>query len=103
MIERKYKLPSTVDEAIGIILSDLTMQNLIDFSNLNHENYIQLCNGLVPHLEYDFKVWLGNEKLLLSCLEDPDCVDITDPMMVIMDRLRDRIRQILDIDIIFVL
>lgn len=99
MIDRypDYYLPSTVEEAVNILVSDLTTQQMAAMGDLTDEEFDRLCGDLVPHLQHDFRLWSGNERLLNSCFETTDSLTTTDPMRIIMDALRLRIQSLDDI------
>ena len=99
MIDRypDYFLPSTVEEAVNILVSDLTTQQMDAMGKMSDEEFDQLCGELVPHLQHDFRLWAGNERLLNSCFENVDSVTSTDPMRIIMEAMRSRIRSMDDI------
>ncbi len=96
MMERlkRYTLPSTVDEAVDVLISDLTTQQMSAMGEMDDEEFDQLCRRLVPHLQHDFRIWEGNNRLLMSCFETVDNDTSTDPMRIIMDQLRQQIRSL---------
>lgn len=91
MIEKEYNMPTTVDEAVDIIESDLTMAELMTFASLDSDDYYHMCEVLVPHIIEDFKIWLGNYQLVNSCFENISLEENTDPAQIIMDRLREKL------------
>ncbi len=99
MIDRypDYYLPSTVEEAVNILVSDLTTQQMAAMGKMTDVEFDRLCGELVPHLQHDFRLWAGNERLLNSCLERCDELTTTDPMRIIMESLRSRIQSLDDI------
>lgn len=96
MIERfkRYTLPGTVDEAVDILMSDLTTQQMTAMGEMTDEAFDRLCRRLVPHLQHDFRIWEGNDRLLMSCFETVDNNTSTDPMRVIMDQMRRQIKSL---------
>jgi len=98
MIDRypDYFLPSTVDEAVNILVSDLTTQQMAAMGQMSDEAFDRLCGELVPHLQHDFRLWAGNERLLNSCFENADNLTSTDPMRIIMEALRSRMQSLED-------
>ena len=87
------ELPATVDEAVDVLISDLTTQQMAVFAAMGDEAYEMLCKYLAPYLQYDFRLWTENERLLASCFENmEDESSETDPMRTIMDRMRERLR-----------
>lgn len=99
MISRfqRFNLPATVDEAVDILISDMTTQQMAAMGEMDDQAYDRLCSQLVPHLQHDFRLWAGNDRLLISCFETVDNDTSTDPMRIIMDRLRMRIQSLSDI------
>jgi hypothetical protein len=99
MIDRysKYKLPVTVDEAAEVLISDLTTQQMTAMAQMNDQEFDQLCDILVPHLQHDFKLWTGNEQLLSNCFEHAENDTCTDPMRIIMDCMRSKLQMLSDV------
>jgi hypothetical protein len=93
---RRYDLPATVDEAVDVLISDMTTQQMSALSEMNDQEFDRLCNQLVPHLQHDFHLWTGNERLLMSCFETVNSNTSTDPMRIIMDQLRTRTQSLND-------
>lgn len=85
---RRFTQPATVDEAVQLLISDLNPQQMAAVADLGDDEFDRLCRRLVPHLQYDFRLWNGNDALLLSCFEQVDFNTGTDPMRIIMDRMR---------------
>lgn len=99
MIDRypKYALPVTVDEAAEVLISDLTTQQMTAMAQMNDQEFDILCDKLVPHLQHDFRLWTGNERLLTNCFERAGNNTSTDPMRIIMDRLRSKLQMLNDV------
>ena len=99
MIDRypKYTLPATVDEATEVLISDLTIQQMTAMAQMDDQEFDQLCNMLVPHLQHDFQLWTGNERLLFSCFEHAENTTCTDPMRIIMDCMRSKLQRLNDV------
>lgn len=93
---RRYDLPTTVDGAVDVLISDMTTQQMSALSEMNDQEFDRLCNQLVPHLQHDFHLWAGNDRLLMSCFETVDGSTSTDPMRIIMDQLRTRTQSLYD-------
>ncbi|MFZ1986915.1 MAG: hypothetical protein WAU91_21060, partial [Desulfatitalea sp.] len=51
-----------------------------------------LCEQLVPYLQHDFRLWTGNDSLLISCFETVRFDTSTDPMRIIMEHVRSRLK-----------
>jgi hypothetical protein len=94
MIDRfqRFKQPKTVDEAVDVLISDLTTQQMAAMADMSDVQFDLLCEQLIPHLQHDFQLWSGNENLLISCFETARFDTSTDPMRIIMDRMRSRLR-----------
>lgn len=94
MIDRfqRFKQPKTVDEAVDVLISDLTTQQMAAMAEMSDVQFDLLCEQLVPHLQHDFGLWSGNEHLLISCFEAVRFNTSTDPMRIIMDRMRARLK-----------
>jgi hypothetical protein len=100
MIDRypKYDLPVTVDEAAEVLISDLTTQQMTAMAQMNDQEFELLCDQLVPHLQHDFRLWTGNERLLCNCFECADSSDTsTDPMRIIMNCMRSKLQMLNDV------
>lgn len=102
MIERfeRYQQPTTLDEAAHLLISDLSPEQMAVMSRLNDEQFDELCDQLVPHLEHDFRLWSGNQKLLTSCFRNLSDNSCTDPMRIIMERVRQLLQASDDVIII---
>ena len=96
MIDRlkRHTLPGTVDEAVDVLMSDLTTQQMTAMGEMTDEEFDGLYRQLVPHLQHDFKLWEGNDRLLMSCFEIVDNTTSTDPLRIIMDQLRMQIKSL---------
>jgi hypothetical protein len=99
MIDRypKFTLPVTVDEAAEVLISDLTTQQMTAMVQMNDQEFDQLCDQLVPHLQHDFRLWTGNERLLVDCFERVGNGTSTDPMRIIMDCMRSKLQMLNDV------
>lgn len=85
--QKRHKLPTSVDEAAEILLSDLLMQHLQALSNMTETDFEALCDRVAPYLIDEFKVWQGNHKLLDSCFTKAGAQD-TDPARIILNRVK---------------
>lgn len=99
MIDRfkRYQLPATVDEATDVLLSDLTTQQMAAMAEMDDKTFDALCDQLVPHLQHDFRLWSGNDRLLIDCFEIVDNNTSTDPMRIIMEQVRLKVQSLSDI------
>ena len=89
---RRFRQPKTVDEAVDVLISDLTTQQMAAMADMSDVQFDLLCEQLVPHLQHDFQLWSGNEQLLIACFESVRFNTSTDPMRIIMERMRSRLR-----------
>jgi hypothetical protein len=89
---QRFKQPATVDEAVEVLISDLTTQQMAALAGMNDVQFDLLCEQLVPYLQHDFRLWTGNDRLLISCFETVRYNTSTDPMRIIMDRVRSQLR-----------
>jgi hypothetical protein len=99
MIDRhpKYALPVTVDEAAEVLISDLTTQQMTAMAQMKDPEFDRLCEQLVPYLQHDFRLWTGNERLLSDCFDCTGDHASTDPMRIIMDRVRSKLQMLSDV------
>ena len=88
---RRFKLPTTVEEAVDVLISDLTTQQMAAMGHMTDEEFDRLCRQLVPYLQHDFRLWTGNDRLLFDCFDTVDNDTSTDPMRIIMERMRERL------------
>ena len=86
-----YKLPKTVDEAANLLISDLSTQQMAMMGRINDQDFDTLCDILIPYIQDDFRIWSGNEQLLMSCFSG-DHSTSTDPMRIIMERVREKLQ-----------
>lgn len=102
MIDRfeRFTLPTTLDEAANLLISDLTPQQITAMEEMSDSEFEQLCDELLPYLQDDFRIWSGNDRLLVSCFEAENSCTSTDPMRIIMQRVRTLIQSNGDIIIV---
>lgn len=95
MIDRfkRFDMPQTVDQAVDVLLSDLTTQQMFDMSRMADNEFDQLCKTLVPYLQHDFRLWDGNDALLMDALNSVKNPAGADPMRIIMNHLRERLTE----------
>lgn len=103
MIDRfkRFDLPQTVDQAVDILLSDLTTQQIFDMGRMSDDDFDRLCKKVIPYLQHDFRLWDGNDALLMDALNSVGNATGTDPMRVIMDHLRERLTEDIGVVIAF--
>ncbi|MCG8687244.1 MAG: hypothetical protein MI892_20370 [Desulfobacterales bacterium] len=88
-------LPSTIDEAVNILLSDLRLLDRTRMGSMTTEelNWVNKVVGL--QITRDFRLWSGNELLLNACLkevEDNGDKD-ADPTMVIIQAMWKKLQE----------
>jgi hypothetical protein len=93
----KFTMPATVDEAAELLISDLTTQQMTAMAEMSDQAFDQLCDQLVPYLQHDFRLWTGNERLLIDCLAGADNHASTDPMRIIMECMRSKLQMVNDV------
>lgn len=81
----RYRIPSTVEEAAEILISDLLIQHLHALSEMSDHEFDFLCERVTPYLTDEFQLWQGNDALLDSCLKT---CEFGDPARIILDRVK---------------
>ena len=102
MIDRyeRFSLPTTLNEAANLLISDLTPQEIAAMDEMSNAEFEMLCDQLVPYLQDDFRIWSGNDRLLVSCFEAENADTSTDPMRIILQRVRDLVQSNDDVIIV---
>lgn len=88
-------LPSTIDEAVDILLDDLRLLDRTRMGSMTNED-LNLVNEIVGlQITRDFRLWSGNEALLNACLDavDGTCSQDADPTMPIIQAMWDRLQR----------
>ena len=88
-------LPSTIEEAVSILLADLRLLDRTRLGSMTAEelNWVNKVVGL--QITRDFRLWSGNELLLHACLnamEDTGGED-ADPSMAIIHALWKKLQE----------
>ena len=83
----RYRMPTTVDEAAELLLSDLLIQHLQALSDMTESDFDNLCDKVTPYLIEEFQLWQGNEALLQSCFKVSGAEE-QDPARVILARVK---------------
>jgi len=89
---KRYNLPKTVDEAANLLISDLSTQQMAMMSTMKDDDFDTLCDLLLPYIQDDFRIWSGNDQLLMSCFEGGQSTS-TDPMRIIMEHVRNLLQK----------
>ncbi|THB76422.1 MAG: hypothetical protein D3926_17700 [Desulfobacteraceae bacterium] len=88
-------LPSTIDEAVNILLADLRLLDRTRMGSMTTEE-LDLVNQVVGlQITRDFRLWSGNELLLHACLksmEDSGRED-ADPAMAIIQAMWEKLQE----------
>ena len=88
-------LPSTIEEAVRILLDDLRLLDRTRLGSMTTEelNWVNKAVGL--QITRDFRLWSGNELLLHECLEAmPDAgKEDADPSMVIINGMWKKLQE----------
>ena len=88
-------LPSTIDEAVSILLNDLRLLDRTRLGSMTTEE-LNLVNKVVGlQITRDFRLWSGNELLLHACLnamEDTGNKD-ADPSMAIIHSMWKKLQE----------
>lgn len=94
-------LPRTVDEVADLLISDLPPKEMATLSSMNENDFLRLYNSVAQYVLDEFKVWTGNEDLLASCLAKVSgSEDATDPAMIILRRVWQKLNDFPEILII---
>jgi hypothetical protein len=62
-----YDLPQTVDDAIKILISKLSLKDKTTIANLAEKDLPTLQFTLGTYIGSEFGLWSGNRRLLYSC------------------------------------
>jgi hypothetical protein len=60
------KFPRTVNQAVSILLAELSTRNKTKIANMSEDDLIQLNFSLGLYIRNEFRVW-GNDPLIQSC------------------------------------
>lgn len=83
-----FLMPRTVDAAVTILISDLSARQIEAIGYMSDELFEALCRYFAPTMQDDFRLWSGNDQLLMDCLDKVDDTSGTDPMTIIMTHMR---------------
>ena len=61
------KLPKTVDQAVDMLIDELSLKDRTTISNLAEDELINLHINLGEYIRNEFGLWSGNEDLMSSC------------------------------------
>ena len=88
------QLPFSIDEAVTIILNDLTLLDRTRLSAMKPEELHLLGREVGAQIERDFRLWSGNDILLADCLAAAQQYDEPpDPTSVIIRAVWQKLQQ----------
>ena len=94
-------LPQTVDEVADLLIADLPPKEMVTLSRMSENDFLRLYNSVAQYVLDEFRVWTGNDELLESCLARvSDNEDMTDPAMIILRRVWQKLNDFPEILII---
>ena len=95
MKDEPKNLPQTVDEAVGRLISELTLKDKTKIANMDDENLIVLHFSLGMYIRDKFGLWSGNGKLMEPCchVSGDDNLHEDDASWVIIEELREKLRK----------
>ena len=67
MMEKNDKHPGTVDEAVDLLMEELSFGDRIIIANMKEEDLGILDFAIGKRLKSEFGFWNGNKKFLQSC------------------------------------
>lgn len=82
--------PETLNDAVELVLSKLSPENLAELRNANEDRLVLFLHGLGTHIRRDCGLWQGNEKLIASACGGPAHPD--DASMKIIEALWRRLQ-----------
>jgi len=94
-------LPQTVDEVADLLISDLPPNEMARLSRMDENDFLSFYDSVAQYVLDEFMVWTGNDDLLESCLAKVvDSNDATDPAMIILRRVWQKLNDFPEILII---
>lgn len=88
-------LPSTIDEAVTILLDDLPLRDRTRMGSMTTDE-LNLVNNIVGlQITRDFRLWSGNDSLLHACLKavDETGQENADPSMAIIHAMWKKLQE----------
>lgn len=99
--KRWYDIPTTIDEAAELLISDLSARHQEVLSNLDDEGFNRFYESVAKFVLDDFELWSGNHELLRSCYTSDTTVDsVAEPAKIILNRVRELLQETFGIVII---
>ena len=94
-------LPRTVDEVANLLIADLPPKEMVTLSSMDESDFLRLYDSVAQYVIDEFKIWTGNDDLLVSCFASvSESEDATDPAMVILKRVWQKLNDFPEILII---
>jgi hypothetical protein len=103
MYEKKsrFNIPKTLDEAADLLISDLPPAYQELLCRMDTQEFDRLYDSVAGFILDDFKLWLGNEALLISCYrQSGEGEQDGEPAKIILDRVREKLQETAGIVII---
>ncbi len=88
--EEAEQWPGTVEEAIEVILAELSEEDKVLVRETPRKNLVQFHHGWGTNIRNSFGLWRGNVDLLVSC-GSPD-IHPDDCSMIIIERVWERLQ-----------
>ncbi len=88
-------MPSTIDEAVSILIADLTLIDRTRLGSMTTEQLHLVHNVVGLQIARDFRLWSGNDRLLHECLQaiEETGTDDDDPTMVIVHAMWKKLQE----------
>ena len=100
--KKRYTTPRTLDEAADLLIADLPPEYQDLLTKMSEEDFNRLYDSVGGYILDDFKLWLGNEALLVSCYrESGESEDTSDPARIILNRVREKLQEAAGLVIVF--
>ena len=96
MYDRKrwHGIPTTIDEAAELLISDLSANHQEVLSKLDDEDFDQFYESVAKFVLDDFDLWSGNDALLRSCYRTDRNVDSeAGPVKILLNRVREMLQE----------
>jgi hypothetical protein len=87
------KWPTTIDEAVGIVVATLSDDERASIAALSKSELIGLHFGLGLWIRNNLGLWNGNEALMQAIRERDQAIHPDDASMVIVEAVWERLRE----------
>lgn len=87
--------PKTVEEAIGSLHTNMSLNDEILLASMNEEDLVNLHFALGHRIRHEFGLWTGNDALLESCriISENQDLHVDDASMVIVKALWHKVKE----------